>query len=200
MYCIYLISSPSSVLKYYGVSKHPKRRFKEHSKANTRVGKFIRNHNDAQLSLIEINLTEEKAYLLEETLVPCCSQQRKNQNLLNDCGGGKKPPAMFKNKFASVPRTETFKKNASTIMKELSKQRPDDYYKKCGQTRKENIKSGKIKIWNTKSWTFVDPQGVKTTVYNLKKFCREKHPELNYPSMVEVSQGKRNQHKGWTKN
>ncbi len=45
-------------------------------------------------------------------------------------------------------------------------------------------------------WVLVSPQGVETTVTNMREFCRLHN--LNNGTMVEVALGNRRQHKGWT--
>lgn len=45
-------------------------------------------------------------------------------------------------------------------------------------------------------WVLVSPQGVETTVTNMREFCRLH--SLNNGTMVEVALGNRRQHKGWT--
>lgn len=50
---------------------------------------------------------------------------------------------------------------------------------------------------NAKNYTFIDPSGISTSVYNLAEFCKEH--QLTHSAMSQVSTGKREQHKGWRK-
>ncbi|CAL9959044.1 HNH endonuclease [Vibrio phage 219E48-1] len=48
---------------------------------------------------------------------------------------------------------------------------------------------------HAKSYAFVSPKGIRTEIYNLNEFCRDK--DLNQGAMCQVSNGKAKQHKGW---
>lgn len=48
-----------------------------------------------------------------------------------------------------------------------------------------------------KSYRFLDPNGNSVDVYNLSELCRREN--LNHGNMVQVSKGKVNHHKGWTR-
>jgi len=47
-----------------------------------------------------------------------------------------------------------------------------------------------------KNHIFIDPEGIKTAVYNLTQFCKGKG--LTRSNMEKVISGKQNHHKGWT--
>jgi hypothetical protein len=80
---------------------------------------------------------------------------------------------------------------------------------------KDRLQKGDVKVYSPSTCCFITPQEnselacakeYKFTspnkddicVYNLRKFCREQG--LHYNTMIEVSSGSRNSHKGWTIN
>lgn len=54
-----------------------------------------------------------------------------------------------------------------------------------------------IECSHAKHYEFIDPQGRKVKIYNMKKFCRSN--DLKSGTMSLVHSGKARQHKGWTK-
>lgn len=58
-------------------------------------------------------------------------------------------------------------------------------------------KSNNIAMAKAKEYTFLSPLGIVTNIYNLNQFCRDNN--LDASAMVKVLSGKRNTHKGWTK-
>lgn len=58
-------------------------------------------------------------------------------------------------------------------------------------TRQRNVEHSQ-----SKSYTFISPEGEVTEVYNLSKFCRDN--KLNISCMCLVASGKRQTHKGWS--
>ncbi|AUR87344.1 hypothetical protein NVP1100O_03 [Vibrio phage 1.100.O._10N.261.45.C3] len=59
-------------------------------------------------------------------------------------------------------------------------------------SRKSNVTKA-----HAKSYSFTNPLGIKIDVYNLSELCRNE--DLNHGNMVQVSKGKMQSHKGWTK-
>lgn len=59
-------------------------------------------------------------------------------------------------------------------------------------SRPDNIEEA-----HAKHYVFIDPQGNKVKIYNMKKFCKSSN--LKSGSMSLVHAGKARQHKGWTK-
>ena len=55
-----------------------------------------------------------------------------------------------------------------------------------------------MSIAESKTWFFLDPDGTPTIIVNLNEFCHVTN--LDQRRMYEVSQGKANHHKGWTRN
>lgn len=49
---------------------------------------------------------------------------------------------------------------------------------------------------NGKHYVLFSPDGVRTEIYNMSRFCKENN--LSVSSMVQVANGKINQYKGWT--
>lgn len=66
-------------------------------------------------------------------------------------------------------------------------------------TRKENNAHSLHLVIEScaKGYVFVSPDGVSTTVFNLRDFCRRNN--LQQAHMVKVDKGIYKQHKGWTK-
>ena len=52
-------------------------------------------------------------------------------------------------------------------------------------------------VAHAKNYKMVSPDKVCVSIYNLRKFCRDK--DLIYSCMRKVNNGSRKQHKGWTK-
>ena len=59
-------------------------------------------------------------------------------------------------------------------------------------SRKNNVTKA-----HAKSYSFINPFGIKIDVYNLSEMCRNE--DLNHGNMVQVSKGRMKSHKGWTK-
>jgi hypothetical protein len=66
---------------------------------------------------------------------------------------------------------------------------------------KRNVESGHIQRladFNSKEWSFIDPEGNLIVFKNLQKFCRENN--LSIGNMKSVLSGKRSHHKGYRRN
>ena len=75
--------------------------------------------------------------------------------------------------------------------------RVGDKHPMFGKTHsKESVQ--KIIDANSKTYEFLSPEGIFTTIYNMNQFCRE-NPELTPSSMLNVYKGKKRHHKGWIK-
>lgn len=72
------------------------------------------------------------------------------------------------------------------------------YSKKGGVYQIINKKNGKTYIGSAKKWTFISPSKQVYTFQNLNQFCKENG--LSQSHMVQVANGKRKSHKGWTCN
>lgn len=185
MYCVYVIKRPESQNDpriYYGVTHFSKRnsplkRFQRgHKYANTYVGRFVRKYEDAYISVFKDGLSETEAYLLEAHLVPADNEARKSLHLLNECGGGSRPPRF----------------------QELSPEKQETLRKKRKQFSlgNSNLPKGTASPF-AKPYRLISPEGVlfEGTCVNL--LCKEKG--LEHSNIYRVLSGARKQYKGWKK-
>lgn len=182
-YFIYKISRPENTNDlrcYYGISHFsktngPKTRFNQHKKSNYPVGCFVRKYNDANLIIIQDNLTKNEAKEIEAILVPESKIEREKLNLLNLCGGGNIPPAFSDLSIEQQELLRIKRKNYAT-----GKKYP------CGVENKRS-----------KPYKLIAPDGIVHEGISAIVLCREYN--LSHPSIYRVLSGKIINHRGWRK-
>lgn len=184
-YFLYVIKLPDTFndpRKYYGVSHYgkrssPKHRLAAHRKSNYYIGRFVRSHPEAFISVLYDNLTKEEAFKLEALYVPNSSPERAELKLINEQGGGFHP-SLF----------SELSKEKQTKLKEIRS--------RIGKERAHLIRKG-IQSPFAKPYRLISPEGEIFEGVCVNLLCKEKG--LLHPSIYRVLSGEYSHHRGWRK-